>query len=128
MQLEILSIFGIPWVAACSAVFVWLFLTGLLLFIVKKIDQINEIAHHRTLISLTPVLLCGCFLYWHSMSYITLASVYISFLGSLLIWAWFELAFLTGFLTGPVKTNCPPNISNRERFFHAWTLHVHVSP
>ena len=120
MQLEILSIFGIPWVAACMAVFVWWFLTGLLLFIVKKIDQINESAHLHTLIILTPVLLCGCFLYWHSMSSITLASVYISFLGSLLIWAWFELAFLTGFLTGPVKTNCPPNISNRERFFHAW--------
>ena len=120
MQLEIFSIFGIPWVAACMAVFVWWFLTGLLLFIVKKIDQINESAHHLTLVILTPVLLGGCFLYWHSMSSVTLASVYISFLGSLLIWAWFELAFLTGFLTGPVKTNCPPNISNGERFFHAW--------
>ena len=50
MQLEILSIFGIPWVAACMAVFVWWFLTGLLLFIVKKIDQINESAHLHTLI------------------------------------------------------------------------------
>ena len=120
MQLQILSIFGIPWVAAFTAVFVWWFLTGLLLYIVKKVDQINQNAHQVMTVILLPLLFCGCFLYWNALSSVTLASVYGSFLGSLLIWAWLELAFLTGFLIGPVKKPCPPNVSNKARFFHAW--------
>ena len=120
MQPELLSVFGIPWVAALLAVFCWWFLTGLLLFIVKKVDQINENAHHVITISFIPLLILGCFMYWNTLFSITLASVYYSFLGSLFIWAWFELAFLTGFMTGPIKKPCPPNMPNKERFVHAW--------
>ncbi len=120
MQQELFSMFGIPWVAAIVAVFMWWFLTGLLLFIVKKVDQINENAHHLMAIASIPVLFLGCFMYWNTLSSITLSSVYWAFLGSLFIWAWFELAFLTGFLTGPIKESCPPNITNKDRFVHAW--------
>ena len=56
MQFQLLNIFGIPWVAALTAVFIWWFLTGLLLYIVKKVDQINENAHHVITIILTPFL------------------------------------------------------------------------
>jgi len=120
MHLHLFSIFGIPWVAAFTAVFVWWFLTGLLLYIVKKVDQINKNAHQITTVIFLPLLFCGCFLYWQALSSVTLASVYSSFFGSLLIWAWFELAFLTGFLIGPVKKICPPNMPNKDRFIHAW--------
>ena len=119
MQVQLLNIFGIPWVAALTAVFVWWFLTGLLLFIVKKVDQINENGHHLITIMLIPILLGGCLLYWNTLFSVTLASVYWSFFGSLLIWAWFELAFLTGFVTGPIKKPCPPNMPNKARFIHA---------
>ena len=119
MQFQLLNIFGIPWVAALTAVFIWWFLTGLLLFIVKKVDQINENAHHVITIILIPILLGGCLLYWNTLFSVSLASVYCSFFGSLLIWAWFELAFLTGFVTGPIKKPCPPNMPNKTRFIHA---------
>ena len=35
---EFLAFFQIPWIAAFTAVFFWWFLTGLILFIVKKVD------------------------------------------------------------------------------------------
>ena len=42
MVQEILAFFKIPWIAAFTAVFFWWFLTGLILFIVKKVDEINQ--------------------------------------------------------------------------------------
>ena len=45
MVQEILAFFKIPWIAAFTAVFFWWFLTGLILFIVKKVDEINQRAH-----------------------------------------------------------------------------------
>ena len=120
MYQGILELFSIPLVAAFTAVFFWWFLTGLILFIVKKVDDINHDSHILVTLALSPIIFLGLYLYANSLSSMTLTSIYGAFFGSLLIWAWFELAFLTGFLTGPVKTNCPANISNGERFFHAW--------
>ena len=44
---------------------------------------------------------------------------YSAFFGSLLIWSWFELAFLSGFITGPSKELCPQGIDQIKRFSYA---------
>jgi putative photosynthetic complex assembly protein 2 len=36
----------------------------------------------------------------------SVAAAYISFTGGLLIWAWLEMGFLMGFITGPRRTRC----------------------
>ena len=119
MYLEILEFFSIPWVAAFTAVFFWWFLTGLILFIVKKVDDLNPKAHITVTLIFSPVICIGIYLFFNSLQTITLSSIYSSFFGSILIWAWFELAFLSGFITGPSKQICPEHINQIKRFGYA---------
>ena len=112
-------VFSIPWVAAFTAVFIWWFLTGLILFIVKKVDDISDKAHTPITIILSPVIFLGFYLYINSLSNTTLPSIYSAFFGSLLIWAWLELAFLSGFITGPSKKICPKGLGQIKRFGYA---------
>ena len=119
MVQEILAFFKIPWIAAFTAVFFWWFLTGLILFIVKKVDEINQRAHKFVTLILCPVFFLGVYLYLTSLSNISLSSIYSAFFGSLLIWSWFELAFLSGFITGPSKELCPQGIDQIKRFSYA---------
>jgi len=119
MYQGILKFFSIPWVAAFTAVFFWWFLTGFILFIVKKVDDLNHKAHIRVTLILSPVIFLGIYLFFNSLPVTTLSSVYSSFFGSLLIWAWFELAFLSGFITGPSKQLCPKAINQIKRFGYA---------
>ena len=86
MVQEILAFFKIPWIAAFTAVFFWWFLTGLILFIVKKVDEINQRAHKFVTLILCPVFFLGVYLYLTSLSNISLSSIYSAFFGSLLIW------------------------------------------
>tara|TARA_B100000676_G_scaffold86674_1_gene86641 strand:- start:823 stop:1683 length:861 start_codon:yes stop_codon:yes gene_type:complete len=116
---EFLAFFQIPWIAAFTAVFFWWFLTGLILFIVKKVDEINQNAHKFVTLIFCPVFFLGVYLYFTSLSNISLSSIYSAFFGSLLIWSWFELAFLSGFITGPSKELCPQGIDQIKRFSHA---------
>ena len=119
MYQGIFTVFSIPWVAAFTAVFFWWFLTGLILFIVKKVDELNNKAHIFVTLILSPVIFLGIYLFFNSLTVITLSSIYSSFFASLLIWAWFELAFLSGFITGPSKQLCPKNINQMKRFGYA---------
>ena len=68
MVQEILAFFKIPWIAAFTAVFFWWFLTGLILFIVKKVDEINQRAHKFVTLILCPVFFLGFYLYLTSLS------------------------------------------------------------
>jgi len=44
---------------------------------------------------------------------------YIAFSSGLMIWAWVELAFYLGYLTGPRKTACPAGCRGLRHFWHA---------
>ena len=119
MYQGIFSVFSIPWVAAFTALFMWWFLTGLILFIVKKVDDTSDKAHTFVTLIFTPVIFIGIYLYFNSLSSLHLSSIYSAFFGSLLIWAWFELAFLSGFIAGPSKYVCPKGINQMKRFSYA---------
>ncbi len=119
MYKGIFTVFSTPWVAAFTAVFFWWFLTGLILFIVKKVDELNHKAHIFVTLILSPVIFLGIYLFFNSLPKITLSSIYSSFFASLLIWAWFELAFLSGLITGPSKHLCPKDIKQMKRFGYA---------
>lgn len=46
----------------------------------------------------------------------TIAGAYLGFVGAIALWAWHELTFLTGALTGPRKTACPAGLAGAARF------------
>lgn len=44
---------------------------------------------------------------------------YCAFTCALAVWAWHEMSFLTGFVTGPRTEPCPPGAKGRQRFTYA---------
>jgi putative photosynthetic complex assembly protein 2 len=44
---------------------------------------------------------------------------YLAFVAALLVWAWQELGFLLGYVTGPRRVACPPNARGWNRVRHA---------
>lgn len=44
---------------------------------------------------------------------------------AILLWGWFELAFLSGVVLGPVRTPCPPGLAGWARFRAAWRALAH---
>lgn len=46
----------------------------------------------------------------------TVTSAYAGFTAGVLLWAWHEIMFLLGFISGPRKQPCPPNLSTWQRF------------
>ena len=53
-------------------------------------------------------------------SSLSVAAVYGAFFAALLIWAFHEISFLTGHVTGPRKTRLPVGTRGRHRFRLAW--------
>lgn len=50
---------------------------------------------------------------------ISTAAVYLSFCGALAVWGWQELAFLTGAVGGPRRTDAEPGLTGWRRFSQA---------
>ena len=68
-----------------------------------------------------PLLFGGGWAFLATLDDLSLMGVYGAFLGILALWAWVELSFLTGTVTGPHEEPCPPNRSGWERFLRAWS-------
>jgi putative photosynthetic complex assembly protein 2 len=52
-------------------------------------------------------------------------AAYLAFSCALLVWAWHELAFLLGVVTGPRKEPCPPDARGWRRFAYATATVIH---
>jgi putative photosynthetic complex assembly protein 2 len=55
----------------------------------------------------------------------TPAAAYVSFCGALAVWAWHELMFLLGIVTGPRKVACPDGARGWRRFSYATEAIIH---
>lgn len=51
--------------------------------------------------------------------YPTAHGAYLGFLCALVVWAWIELTFYTGAITGPRRAPCPPGCGAGRRFLYA---------
>ena len=51
--------------------------------------------------------------------------MYLALVSSLVVWAWHELSFLQGVVTGPWKTVCPPDATGWRRFKLATLAVIH---
>ena len=50
---------------------------------------------------------------------------YVAFLSALVIWGWHEMSFLTGYITGPRRTECPAGVTGWKRFRYSAETVIH---
>ncbi|SOB90895.1 putative photosynthetic complex assembly protein 2 [Rhodobacter sp. JA431] len=108
-----------PWLVTLSTVFIWWFSTGAILWRVRRADLAGRGAHQLSVVLGLPLLALG-FVYLHrSADDATVQGAHVAFLSALSVWGWFELAFLSGVVAGPNRTQCPPTATMYERFLRA---------
>jgi putative photosynthetic complex assembly protein 2 len=108
-----------PWLVSLSAVFLWWFSTGAILWRVRYADRNGRDAHICSVLLGLP-LFVGGFAGLHStLGEDSVRGVYVAFLSALAIWGWIELAFLSGLITGPNRQPCPPSANLVQRFLRA---------
>ena len=108
-----------PWLAALSAIFLWWLSTGLILWRVRRADNEGHDAHLWSVLLGLPLLLAGIVGLNETLSDTSALGAYLAFLSALAVWAWVELAFLSGIITGPNTKPCPENLSLPLRFLRA---------
>ena len=117
---------GSIFIAMLAAVFFWWFSTGSILLVVRLTENFSRLSKLKICIMSSPILLVGLWGVWTTSSNLTDVGSYLAFISALLVWAWIELTFLTGVITGPNKLDCPNNITFFEKFIRAWgTLAYH---
>jgi putative photosynthetic complex assembly protein 2 len=95
--------------------FVWWFSTGAVIYL----NNLPPRTFPWTMAGATAMLigaLCGIFAVCATT---TVSAVYCSFSCGLLAWAWTQLTFYTGAITGPRKQACAPECSGFRHFWHA---------
>jgi putative photosynthetic complex assembly protein 2 len=108
-----------PWIAALSAIFLWWFSTGIIMWRVKRADMEGRDAHLWSVMLGLPLLLGGVAGIVETLDDTSATGAWIGFVSALAIWGWVELAFLSGIIAGPNTRPCPPYAPEWERFFRA---------
>jgi putative photosynthetic complex assembly protein 2 len=105
-----------PWIAALAALFLWWFSTGILMWRVRRADNLGPGAHLRSTVLALPLLGLGLAGAAATAGDGSPRGAHLAFLSALAVWAWIELAFLSGIVTGPNRGPCPPGAGPGERF------------
>jgi putative photosynthetic complex assembly protein 2 len=108
-----------PWIVALSALFLWWFSTGLILWRVRVADQSGTGAHLMSVLGGLPMLALGIYGFHATQGDASVTGTYVAFLSALAIWGWIELAFLSGIITGPNTEPCPAGATLVDRFVRA---------
>lgn len=103
---------------ALSVVFAWYLSTGALLFLVGLPGRTTRLAMIGTTLLLPPVLWAASV----AAAAPTIGHAYLGFGAGLAVWAWQELAFLTGTITGPRRGGAA-----RGTWRHAWHATLSVA-
>lgn len=115
-----MTLFASPWSAAATALLLWWFSTGIILWRVRVADNAGGLAHQRSVILAAPLLAAGILGIAASADDPGVGGVYLAFVSALAIWGWIELAFLSGVIAGPHRQPCPPRTPLAERFIRAF--------
>ena len=105
-----------PWIAAVSALFLWWFSTGLILWRVRAADNGPAGQHLLSVIYALPLLVAGGIGITLTSDDASSTGAYLAFLSALGLWGWIELAFLSGIITGPNRRPCPKGVPLWDRF------------
>lgn len=101
------------------ALLAWWFSTGAILYL----DGLPKRTFPWTMFAITLALVPAFYGLATSSQATTVGAAYAGFASALIVWAWLELSFLTGLLTGPLREACPPDCAEAggsvRHFFHA---------
>ena len=104
-------------------IFLWWFGTGIILLL----NQRPRSTHQATFWMSGMVLLFALVGLKTSAHLTTVAGAYCGFTCALLVWAWQEIGFLLGYVTGSRRTPCPPDCKGVRKAFYAFqTISHHV--
>ncbi|MES2715681.1 MAG: putative photosynthetic complex assembly protein PuhE [Pseudomonadota bacterium] len=95
--------------------FAWWFSTGVILYL----DGLPPRTFPFTLQAATVVLGAALYALVHTRNDTSVAGAYCAFSCALLVWAWQEIAFLLGVVTGPRRSACPPGATGWRRTGYA---------
>lgn len=94
------------------AIFIWWFSTGLVFMANKRGPETRS----WILWGVTALLAVSLIGVWVTRDQPSVYGAYLAFLSGLGLWAWNEVTFLLGLLTGPVTKPCPANAKGWSRF------------
>lgn len=97
----------------------WWLSTGLILWRVRLADNGGPHAHRASVVYGLPLLAAGAWAATASQQMISAGGVYLGFAAALVLWAWIELAFLSGVITGPNQQPSPSGLPARARLLRA---------
>lgn len=108
-----------PWITSAAALFLGWFSTGAILWRVRRADLGGPDDHLWSVLLGLPLLVFGVMVLHASVDDASVRGVYLVFLSALAILGWIELAFLSGVITGPNRSTCPPGLPLGQRFMRA---------
>jgi putative photosynthetic complex assembly protein 2 len=106
---------------AAYVVLLWWSITGLILYLNGRSA---DTFHHSLALATGLLLLALIGLVW-SGSQQTVFGAYVSFTCGLLVYAWQELSYFMGFVTGPRKIACEPGCRGWGHFVHALQANIY---
>lgn len=107
--------------AAMYVLFVWWFSTGAVLYVVG----LPRRSFRWTLLAASGLLAAALHVLAATADDSSIAGAYVAFTAAILVWAWQEVAFLTGFVTGPRRVPCPPDAVGWRRAVYAFKAIAH---
>ena len=103
------------------AAFIWWFSTGAILWLDRRPRETFGWSFAAATIIAVAALI-ALFISAHEQS---VASAYVAFSASIVIWGWHEMSFLMGFITGPNRHPLPAGAFGWPRFFLASATIIH---
>ena len=98
--------------AALFALLAWWFGTGAILWLVRR--PASGFGLRMTLVSVAA--LASLWVAWRSMRDTGMLASYFGFASVIVMWGWHELAFLSGWITGPRRVPLTPGARGAARF------------
>ncbi len=97
---------------AVTAILVWWASTGLILWLVR----LGPHTFARTALGASFALGCATIAMIAVRNDTSVAGAYAGFAAGVVLWGWHEVMFLLGFISGPRKSECPPDLPLLRRF------------
>lgn len=103
------------------ALFVWWASTGLIILL----DGLPRASYRWSMGGATAILALSFYGAWAVADDASLTGAYLGFLCGIGIWAWHEMSFLFGLVTGPRREPCPEEARGLRRFIYAASTLIH---
>ncbi len=107
--------------AALFSLFSWWLGTGAILWLVR----LPSTSFRWSMFGLSFLLGLSLWTSAISMRSHTVLNAYIGFVSVIAMWSWHEMAFLTGWLTGPRRVALDPGLGLRQRFIQSLQVLLH---